>query len=254
MYTTAQDHIIAAFRRCGNQRPGYVPQAELLTEALNEWNLLFDDWQTERNMGFSIPTEVYTITGLGSQNNDNGYTIGPGGDFNGPRPESIVRANLRFAGSNPPVYIPLQPISVEQWARLAVRQINAGTITNMFYYDPQFPLGVFNVYPQLTSGAIELFQWQVLTVPATLGTTYTAPPGYRNAVIWSLAERLYPLVNHDMAIHKLSQEYVAGAAYEARQKLAWLNRRVVPMACEFGAGGTREGFFDWGPTFTGLPT
>jgi hypothetical protein len=262
--------IIQALRKLGQVRAGYTPPPELLADGLNEWITLFDEWATDRTMGFSIPTYVYPVLGPGSQSSGNGYLLGPtattalatpttnaGGanDWNGPRPPIIVRANLKFtSGTGQPVYIHLRPISAEEWAGLSIRVITAINVTNVFYWDPQFPNGVFNVFPPLSGNAIELFCSQALAAPATLATAYSAPPGYLDAVIKSLAERLWSMIPSSVCPNKRSPEWLAGSAYEACQKIQMLNRPIPMLASDFPrAGGGPGGFYDSNVTNTGLP-
>ena len=252
---TAQDYILNALRKCGQMRPGYIPAPELLADALNEWEVLFDAWATDRTMGFSIPDYVYPVTGPGSQTGGNGYQIGPtAADWVGPRPVMIVRANLVMTNVGPqPVYIALRPLTAEQWAGLSIRQIPAINVTNVFYYDPQYPNGVFNVFPPLNGNSIELFCAQQLGTPATLATAYSAPPGYANAVIWSLAERLWPMCTNDIAIHKTPFERIAGTAYEACQKIQAVNAPARELSSDFRGSAKPDGYFDQNVTWTGEP-
>lgn len=176
-------------------------------------------------------------------------------DFVGPRPPAIVRANLKFtSGTAQPVYIHLTPMSAEEWASLAIRQIPAIDVTNIFYYDPQYPNGVFNVFPPLSGNSIELFTTQFLGVPVTLATPYSAPPAYRDAVIDSLAERLWPMCTNQVAVNRVSLQWLAGTAYESRQKVRTLYRQIPRLASDFRGGGYGEGFYDSFVTDTGLPT
>lgn len=250
---TAQDHIYSAFRRCGQMRPGYTPQPELLQDALDEWKLMYDGLNAERTMNYSNPDVVYPVTGTGSASGGNGYTIGPSGaDWTGPRPESIIRANMKYTSGGQVTYIHLTPISQEAWAALSVRQIPATQITTQFWYDPQFPNGVFNVFPPLLAGqSIELFTWGVLAPPVTLGATYAAPPGYAEVVVWGLAERLWPMCTKSMMANKVSLPYLTGKAHNARMKVRRVNRPVPKLATDFPASTRPSGYYDRNITYTG---
>lgn len=237
-------------------RPGYVVSPELLADGLVEWGSLFDSWAAERTMGFSIPSAVYPVTGPGSQTQGNGYQIGPTAlDWVGPRPESIVRANLVMTNVGPqPVYIQIPMISVEEWASLAQRVIPAINVTSMAYYDPQFPNGVFNVFPPLNGNSVELYYWQALATPASLGTAYSAPPGYRDAVILSLAARLWPMCTKNMLANKSPHAYLLGKAYEACQKVRAVNRPVPRLRNDSPAGSKQgSGFMDSNVRWVGEP-
>lgn len=259
--TIASDYIKQALLKCGNMKPGYTPSPELLAAGLTEWGSQFDSWAAERTMGFSIPDYQYTVAGPGSQSGGNGYLIGPtahaagnANDFQGPRPNSIVRANCVMTNlGTQPVYIHMRPISVEEWAALAIRQIPAINVTSLFYYDPQFPNGVLNVFPPLIGNAIELFCWEALAVPSTLGSNYSAPPGYQDAIVWSLASRLWPMCSRDIMPHKLTHPFINGKAYEACQKVRTVNRPIPTLGQDFRGSQQPAGYYDSFVSYTGEP-
>lgn len=251
---TAQDFIYQALRKLGHLRPGYLPSPELLNDALNEWGLFFDALGTDRLNQFTNPDYVYSVTGPGSQSGGNGYQIGPtAADWVGPRPTSIIRANLVQNNAPQKVYIPMQPISQEQWAALAVRQIPATNIASVFWYDPQFPNGVFNVFPPINGNSIELFQFGTLAPPANLAALYSAPPGYEDMLVFNLAARLYYMVPKMIMPEKVPYQLIAGQAKAALDKLRMLNRPVNQLGNDFRGGGRPDGFFDSFITYTGEP-
>lgn len=320
----AQDYIGQALRKCGQLRPAALANTDLYADGLTEWGSLFDSWAAERAMGFSIPQLEFNIQKPGSQQNGNGYLIGPvysttgtltnanpvitgivdPGQFmvgeaisgtgipalaivisNNPaagtvtmslnatagglqtitatpdmvtaqRPDSIVRMNCVMLNQGPnPVYIQMRPISAEEWASLSIRQIPGINVTSLFYYDPQWPNGVINVFPPLIGNGIEVFTWQHLGVPATLASRYNAPPGYQDAVVWSLAERMWPMCTNQMAVNRVSHQYICGKAYEACQKVRMVNRPIPTMVSDFRGGGKKpSGYYDSFVSNTGLPT
>lgn len=253
-FTTAQDVVYQALRKLGHLRPGYNASPELLADALQEWTLLDDELNTQRNAQFTNPDYVYPVTGPGSASGGNGYTIGPSGaDWTGPRPTSIIRANLVQTNGGQKVYIPLSPINQEQWANLAIRQIPAVNITALFWYDPQYPNGVFNVFPPLNGNSIELFQWGTLAAPATLASAYAAPPGYLNVVVCGLAKRLYYMVPKQLMPEKKPYMQVAGEAKLAVDKINMLNRTIPLLSSDAPGGAPRDGFYDSFVTYTGEP-
>ena len=251
---TAQDFIYQALRKIGAVRPGYVAGPELLTDALNEWALMADEWNSQRLMQYTQPDLTYAVTGPGSQSGGNGYTIGPvGADIIGPRPTSIIRANcvLQPTSSNP-VYVGLQPLTLEEWAAKGVRKIPAIGLTTQFYYDPQFPNGVLNVFPPILAGTVlELFQFGAFAPPATLATAYAGPPGYANCIVTGLAERLYHMVDKTLVISKRPYPKVAGDHQVALNRVKKLNRPVSRLSTDFPQGG--RGGYDSFVTYTGEP-
>lgn len=259
--STAQDYLIQALRKCGQMRPGYMPAPELLADGLNEWFLLFDNFNAERTLNFTMPDYVFPVTGPGHGSTGNGQTFGGSGfeigptaaDFVAPRPTAIARANLYMTSVAPnSARLPLAPVSMEEWMGIAVPALSpAINVTNVFAYDPQFPNGVIWVWPPLNGNSLEIFTWGQLTPPAGLGTAYAAPPGYADAVTWSLAERLWPMVTKDMAIHKVSLQYLAGKARAGQAKLRAINAPMPRLSGDFQSGSPRVGESDWNLLFTG---
>jgi len=256
---TAFDYLYQSLRKCGQMRPGYTPGPELLMDGLNEWWLMFDGFNAERTMNYSNPDFVYPVTGPGSQNGGLGYTVGPvGADWTGPRPDSIIRANLKYGTGTATTYIHLNPMSQEQFAALSVRNLPATGVTTAFWYDPQFPNGVFNVFPPLNANSIELFTWGVLAppgpaIPPTLAVLWSAPPGYADVVVWGLAERLWPLCTKDVMVHKLPFAFICGKAKAAADKVRAVNRPIPKLPTDGPHGGLPGGYFDRFVTATGEP-
>ena len=261
----ASDLIYQAFRRCGQMRPGYTPQAELMADGLAELKALYDGWNAERTLNYSMPDYVFPVTGPGHGATGNaqtfggtGYTIGPSGaDFTAPRPESIVRANLYMTSTSPtqPTRIPLSPISMEQWMNISVIQLTPINVTTVFCYDPQYPNGVIWVWPPLNGNSLEIFTWGQLIPPATLGATWVGPPGYQDAVRDTLAERLLPLCTHDIMPSRRDVMWLRGQAAIGRQKIKAVNAPSPRLKSDFPKGGQNgKNSCDWGLLLTGEPS
>ncbi len=305
---TVGDYIGAAFRRCGQTRPGAIANPDLLQDALDAWKMIYDGYNAKRTMAFSIPDYVYplgSITGLnGIYGPSVQFTIGPSftvdvtlqsstavlcantagliigqyptgtgipsgayitalvvntgftlsvaatvsgaqtltipPSFAGPRPEAIVRMNLFLTSVNPtqPTRIPLAPMSAEEWGAIPVVQFNAVNVATSFYYDPQYPQGVINVFPPLNGNALEIFTWGFLTPPTSLTATYSAPPGYAEVIIWNLARELWPLATHDVFVNKLPFQYICGQAAKARDAVKAVNAPMPKLRNDFGGSMT----------------
>lgn len=250
-------------------RAGWTPSDELMNDGLREWYTFYDFLNGNRTAQYSIPDYVYPVTGPGSQTNGNGYEVGPtAADWVGPRPVSIARANLVQTNMGPqPVYIQLRNVSMEAWADLAIQQIPGIDITSIYYYDPQYPNGVFNVFPPLTGNSIQLYTWGFLTPPPSLGqanyTTITAalataflqPPMYADMTIWELASRLLPLVPKVAVVKPVSVEYLNGKAYASLQEVKRVNRPVPILATDAPSDRANgaNGYYDSFVTYTGEP-
>ena len=306
-------------------RPGYTNSTDLLTDGLNEFKAMYDGWNAERTLNFTVPDYIYSISTSKSLNGIYGqniqWTVGPvftfTGDthssttittqytngliigmyltgtgipantyitaistgvsitisaaatasaigvtftitpsFTGPRPEAILRMNLYMTSVSPtsPTRIPLSPISAEEFANISVLALTAINVTTVFYYDPQMPQGVINVWPPLNGNSLEFFTWGFLNPPATLSSTYFAPPGYQDAIVYTLAQRLYHLCTNDVMVHKVPHQWLCGQAAIARAKIKAVNAPMPRIVNDFSGGGhPGVGVCDWNLLLTGIP-
>ncbi len=203
--------------------------------------------------GITINTNI-TLSAAATITGPSTITVTP--DFVGPRPEAILRMNLYMTSVAPsqPTRIPLSPISAEQWANISVIQLVPINVTTVFYYDPQFPQGVINVWPPLNGNSLEFFTWGFLTPPTSLGTTMLIPPGYQDAIVYTLAERLWPMCTKSVLINKVSHQWLCGKAKHARDRIKYVNAPSPKLVNDF-RGGSRQnvGVCDWGLLLTGQP-
>lgn len=259
---TAQDYIYMALRKCGQLRPGYIPGPELLGDCLIEFQLMYDSFNAERTMQFTMPDYVYPVTGSGHGTTGNGQTFGGSGfqigptalDFVGPRPEAIVRVNLYYTQGGPtPARIPLRQISMEEWLSIPAVVFQATNVATVFAYDPQWPNGVIWVWPPLNGNALEIFTWGFLTPPVSVATTISLPPGYGDALIWSLADRIWPLVTQDIIPHKLPFSVIAGRKARALATVRRVNAPMPRLSNDFRGGRvTNTAVSDWSLLFAGI--
>lgn len=259
--STARDFLYTALRKCGQLRPGYQAQDELMADGLNEWQLLFDGYNAQRTMNFTIPDYIYPVTGVGHATIESGqvfgcgFEIGPTAlDFVGPRPTAIVRCNLLFTASSPSTRVPISPVSAEEWASISTIQLTPINVATVYYYEPRFPNGVLWVWPPLNGNSIEIFTWGFLTPPSTLNAPYSAPPGYAELIVFELAKRLWPMVTKDIAIHRVTWGQLCGQAAAAKASVRALNAPMPRLASDFGGGrGSSVGECSWSLLLTGVP-
>ncbi len=261
---SAQDIIYRALRRCGQMRPGYINAPELLNDCFLELLDMYDGWNAERTMQYTDPDYVFPVTGPGHGTTGNnqsfggtGYDIGPTAtDFVCPRPVEIVRMNLYMTSVAPtqPTRIPLSRISMEEWMSIAVIQLPAINVTTVYTYDPQYPNGVIWIWPPLNGNSLEIFTWGQLVPPASLGATVGVPPGYMDALTWTLAQRCWPYCTKDIMPHRLSLQYIAGQGARARDRIKYVNAETPRVINDFrGGGGSGSGACDWDLLLTGRP-
>lgn len=247
MLVTAQDYIQRAYRKCGQMRAMYTPSPELLSEGMDEWYTMFDSWNTERTAAYTEPDFVFPVTGPGHGVTGNnltfggtGYQIGPTAqDFIAERPTAISKINMYLTSVSPafPSRTALQQLhSKEEWGSITTIQLMPGPESTAFFYDPQYPNGVIWLWPPLNSNSLEIFTWGKLYPPTTIDEIWSAPPGYAEAVIWGLAERLWPLCTAEFMPRKLSLQYIHGKAYAAMQRIKSLNAPMPHIVNDFDIG------------------
>lgn len=254
--STVADYINNRILRHACQlRPGYTASPELQQDVLNEWAALIDEWNTERNMPFTVPQAIYPITGSGYNANNRDYKIGPTAGatgFVGPRPEKILKANLLLTSVSPNIRIPIFPVPYDEYFSISALGITAVNITSVLYYEPTFPNGILHFWPPINGNSIELFTIGVLVAPALLTTVVagTFPPGYENAIVYTLAHRCQFLCTKEMG----PRNPVIGAwALRARQKVMNINRANPKVRSDFQNSGPGVGAYDPNLTYTGDP-
>lgn len=171
--------------------PVRTANPETFADALLSLNGFIDYLNAQGDAIFSIQPERMTLAPPKLI-----YTIGidPYGivlaDFQLPRPERILRANLVLTASAPPVYTALRIIDYDTYAALGVRDIPV-TIPSYLYCDYDFPIAGLHLwgYPSQAND-LELWVWQALTGFATLDDPCILPPGYLDMLVYNTAARL----------------------------------------------------------------
>lgn len=186
--STARDLIQAALEELGVYAPG-----ETLTEAdasrgLWVLNAMLDSWSNENLFCYAI--QEFTVPLVIGQNQ---YSIGPSGQVNGVRPlRAITGLGAAYVVDGSQNRYPVDVIERDQWNRIGLLTANSQIPTRIFY-DPQFPLGILNVFPMPASSYDLYFDaYLQLSDFGSLTTVLTLPPGYQDAIQHNLAIRLKP--------------------------------------------------------------
>lgn len=191
MANTALDLISSSMRLNGALAAGETFPIEEANDALDVLNDMIDSWNTQRLNIFTTRSDDFPLV-LGQQS----YTLGPGGDFDMPRPPQIdsMSAILLYAPSNP-VEVPITMYTVTQWQNQVPVKKVTGSFPLICYDDGGFPLRTLNMWPIQSTGTINnvrIYSWQALTKVADLATIIAMPPGYRQAFRFNLAVLLAP--------------------------------------------------------------
>lgn len=180
---TVRDLIGGSLRLIGAIDPGESPDPEETNDALGTFNDFLDALGVERLMlPFTASVQYATIPTQAS------YSVGPGADWNGIRPQDVITATLRVGN----VDVPLTKMSLDQYSDIPVKT-TLSPQPQYFYYEAQYPLGRFVLFPIPTVIVGVIITQQALFQQVTLDTVITTlPPGYRRMLRYNLALELAP--------------------------------------------------------------
>jgi hypothetical protein len=185
--TTPSDIITLALKTANVVGVGQVASAEDMNDAFNLLNMLLAQLQRRRYFVYQLITTGFVATGATS------YTVGPGGNFDIPRPAKIESAFFRQQYNNvQPVDYPLEILrSTEDYNRISLKQLNA--FPRLAFYDMAYPIGNLFVWP-LPNNTYEIFITTMLQLQqfVTINDTIILPPEYSAALMWNLVLALYP--------------------------------------------------------------
>jgi hypothetical protein len=186
---------------------GILGVGEILDGDTGQWifrkiNYLLDTWATSKKYVYASVFTNYTLpVNLAVQPDGSAVaTIGPSPGatyFAVQRPVKILSASAIINNTTPPV---LAPISIEDsqwWAGVTLPGITSMYPTNLFY-NPTFPNGELHLWPiSNTAFGLRLETWVQISQFGSItdpiggpGAAFTVPPGYRHAMMLSLAELL----------------------------------------------------------------
>jgi hypothetical protein len=181
--------IKSALRKVGAVSSGQTPPAAEMQDALDELNLMLDQWSTKSLMVYAVTTESLTLTAGQSE-----YTWGTGGDFTTARPVLIQSGYVREGGASGGTNdIPIEIKGGKDTYNLIAEKSTEGRSYSL-WYEPEFPLGKVRLYPTADGNADQLFldTWKALSAFTGLTQTVAVPPGYESALVWQLARRIAP--------------------------------------------------------------
>lgn len=185
---TPGDIIQLALKTANVLGVGQTASAEDTTDAFNALNMMMAQLQRRRYMVYQLVSASLQATG------QEVYTVGPGGDFDIPRPAKIESAFFRQLSGGPlPVDYPFSILrSREDYNRISIKNLNA--FPQYLFYDGGYPLG--NLYPwPIPNNQYEIFitVMQQLQQFETIADEITLPPEYKAALWWNLTLELYPM-------------------------------------------------------------
>lgn len=224
MARTARDLIKRSLRIINVVAAGEDPDANDAFDALEAANDMLDSWSTERLYAFVINEVTHPLT-AGTAD----YNIGTGATINTARPLKVQFAFSRDAnGYDRPMAI----LDQDDYASVRYKSLGQ-TYPEALFYQTTFPTGVINLWPVPPSAlTLHMGLWQPLTEIASLDTEVNFPPGYREAFVYSLAERLAPEYGRP-----IGNDVIAIAA-NARGRIKSVNLPESRAVCELQGIGS----------------
>lgn len=230
MQTTARVIITRALRLLkviAANESGSAADLDVGFLALND---MLDSWSINRNNLLRTTIETFPLV-----NNQASYTIGTGGNFNTALPMNVEESSfIRYQS----VDYPLRSITEDTYSQIPYK--SNGGIPEVFWFDPSETLATLYLYPvPQTSQTIELHSLKPSTAFTGLDTTYVLPPGYKEALQFSLAEAIAGEFETD------PPKFVVAKAMMLRRSLQRQNVVVPDMTIDHVPAPQNAAFYDW---------
>lgn len=185
--STVADILADALKVLGVLAVGETPSAEEQSDAFRALNRMVDSWASERLTLYATSRDTYVLTpGL------NPHTIGTAGSptLAATRPIHIDRASIVLAASSN-AELPLNIVDDEGW------QITQGKATTgtpyILWPETKYPLINLWLNPiPVNPDTLVLYTWLQLGRFVDPNATFDFPPGYEEAIVYQLAQRLAP--------------------------------------------------------------
>lgn len=215
------DIVYAALRKAGVLTvAGRLYSASQLSDAVHELNRMLGSWSTLRTAIHSLAIRQWQTTP-----SHNPHTLGPGGDWDGPRPVKIVHANVVVGGAR---YLVDVDLGSEEYASIAIP--GATGMPSKLYNDRAAELARVYLYPAPgASYTLELFCWEPLPQFTAPEDRVVLPDGYEDAIVNNLALRLAGIFP-DARPSPLLPDW----ARESLARIRSLNAPSPVMQCDYG--------------------
>lgn len=179
MADTAQSMIQDVLEAMKVYSPGVAVNSADSARMLSVMQQMLDGWSNEPYACYANLEQSFTLVP-----SKRSYTIGSAGaDIIAPRPLEILigpgRAYLVDVNSN---RYGIDVIEQDAWNQI-VQLTETSDLPDTLFYDPQYPLGIINIFPTPLLAYTVYFdarlQLQSLT---SLTTAFSLPPGYMKAI------------------------------------------------------------------------
>jgi hypothetical protein len=189
--TTAYDVIQDSLELLGVYAPGDTISDADAERSLSTLNDMLDIWSNESLACFDWITQTFTMIPGKFQ-----YTIGPASltpDIVGQRPLRVSDAPgaAYLLDTNLNRYL-MDVVDQLTW-NIQTTAVANSDLPDHLFYDPQYPLGVINIWPTPSSSwTCSFLSYLQLGDFQTLEAAFNLPPGYKRAITTNLCLSLKP--------------------------------------------------------------
>ena len=225
---TARDLITRSLRLIHVLDSGESPTADEANDALDAVNSMLDSWSIPGLYIYATREDAVTWPA-----STQSRTIGSGGNFSITRPTRIETSTY-FDDGNSNDYPLMILDTFAAYSNITVKATSS-SLPEYLYYEPLDPLGTLYIWPVPSSAlTVYLHSPEQLDQFATLDTTFTYPPGYKEAIQYSLAVRL--AAEFGVAV----PPEVMDVARRSTKAVKRLNTPTPIASVEVGEMGTRR--------------
>lgn len=185
MTIAARDLITDAMRTLGVLASGEVPSADMAQDALRMLNYMID-------LRKNTSTGIYAVqsTMFATQGGKGTYTLGPGGDWDIPRPTYIE--DIRYRYDDQDLEWPMARLTPHEYWGIYLKGTQS-TLPHAWFDDGAFPMRNIALYfiPS-TSRHVVVHSWVLLDNLMTIDDAIFLPEGYELWLRYELAKHLAP--------------------------------------------------------------
>lgn len=167
--------------------PGVTLPPAIGATGLSRIQGMIDAWGANRltlsqqlRTTFTMPLNTSTIA------------VGTGLAVNIVTPVWVNAVNYIIPGTSPELEAPVGLLDDDSYAALSIKSLSSSLPLQAYYQvDIATGLGSLFVWPKVSQNvSMVLYTPQAVGIPASLDTDLVGPPGYRNAFMYELAQRL----------------------------------------------------------------
>ena len=188
---TAEKIIRSSMQEIGQIAAGEALPADQQTDLMSKLQRVIDYFNARTPLVYNVNFQRFTLP-----INQLPVTIGPGAMFDvNQRPRVIESISLILINSTSggEVEIPLNVRDQDWWAQQSIKNLPS-TLPTDFYYSPDWPNGGIYFWPVPTAvNDVRIQMPLVLGEYTTYAQTFSMPPGYWDAIVYTLAKSLCPM-------------------------------------------------------------